>query len=198
MLQVVPYMPGTPIYRDGVLSHLYYCLKKENKVALTFCGEEKNHDSFVAYFDRLKTLQVLCRVADNKDLKPVGFSWVDLPRGVDGARACQCGEAFFGGVTRTRDARDLCKLALAYALEELRIDVLHGVQVVSNIAARNFSLRLGFKEVAIVPKWHYIDGELHDARVVMLKKEDFMPGFLRWKEAQDSTAASENPMEISQ
>jgi hypothetical protein len=187
-LQVVPYMPGSPVYRDGTLSHLYFSLKEEGKIADTFCGEQKNLDQFISYFDRLKTLQVLCRVRENETLQPVGFSWVDMPRGVDGARACQCGEAFFGDVTKTSDARNLARLALAYAFEDLQIDVLHGIQLESNFAARNFSVRLGFKEVAIVPKWHYVDGGLQAARVMMLEKKDFMPGFQKWHDSEKPVA----------
>ena len=170
--------------KDGMLSHLYFKLKEEGTVAQTFCGERKNLDSFIAYFDRLKTLQVLCLVSDSGILRPVGFSWVDNPRGVDGARTCMCGEAFFDGAGRTPAARGLARLALAYAFHDLRIDVLHGVQVVDNIAARNFSMRLGFKECAIVPDYHAIDGKLVDARVMILRKSEFWPGFVEWKERQ--------------
>jgi RimJ/RimL family protein N-acetyltransferase len=67
---------------------------------------------------------------------------------------------------------------------DLRINVIYGIQVVSNYPARNFALRLGFREVGILPKYHYIDGRLEDARVLMLVDEDYLPGFYRWKEAQ--------------
>jgi len=175
-LAVIPYMPGTPVYRDGMLPMLYFKLKEEGKIADCFCGEEKNLDSFIAHFDSLKTLQVLAEL-EGENIIPVGFSWVSMPRGQDGARACQCGEAFFSGSSKRSSARSLAKMAVAYAFNALRIDILHGLQVVTNIAARNFSLRIGFKECAVVPSWHYIDGELVDARIMILRKEDYMPKF---------------------
>lgn len=182
---MVPYMAGTPVYLDRMLPHLFFELKKEDKIAATFCGENKRLDDFVSYFNRIRTMQVLCRVKENLDLDPVGMSWVDLPRGQDGARACQCGMAFYGDVTRTQDAQNLAKLALAYAFEELKIDVFHGVQLASNLRARNFSRRMGFVECAIVPRWHFSDGRLEDARVMILDREDFMPGFNAWFESQE-------------
>ena len=177
-LGVFPYMPGVPVYRDGMLPFLYTKLKEEDKVGSLFCGEEKNMDEFVSFYNRIKTMQVLCRIKENKDLIPVGISWVYMPRGKDGARACQCGEAF------SRDARDLARLAVAYAFTAMKIDVLHGVQLESNYAARNFSIRLGFKECAIVPRWHYINGDLESARIMILKKDDFIPSFEKWIETQ--------------
>ena len=197
-LAVVPYMPGTPVYRDGMLPFLYTKLKEEGKVSATFCGENKTMDSFVSYFDRIKTMQVLCRVGvegDPRRIVPVGFSWVDNPRGEDGQRVAMPGEAFFDGASRTYSARNLARLAIAYAFEDLQIDVLHGVQVVTNFAARNFSMKLGFKEVAIVPKYHFVDGELVGARVMMLEKKDFMPSFQRWFEGEKYGLEKEIPVE---
>lgn len=185
-LAVVPYCPQTPVYYDGMLPHIYSALKAEDKIADMFCGESKNMDAWIAYFDRIKTAQILCRITETKDLVPVGISWVDLPKGSDGARQCQCGMAFFGDASRTEDARSLARLALAYGFEELRVDVFFGVQLASNLAARNFSLKMGFREVAMVPNWHPVDGELLPARVMMLEKEKFMPAFNVWKANQKS------------
>ena len=184
-LQVVPYMNGTPVYVDGMMSHLYYKTKEEGHVATAFCGEEKNHDQFVYYFESLKTMQVCCEVSEVGKLVPVGYTWVMNPRGVDGARLAQPGMCFFGGAGKRGTAQGLAKLALAYAMIDLRINVLLGEQVYSNYAARNFALRLGFKEVATIPNRHVIDGRFEDGRVVMLKDEDFLPKFFQWKEKQE-------------
>jgi RimJ/RimL family protein N-acetyltransferase len=91
---------------------------------------------------------------------------------------------FFGGAGKRGTAQSLAKLALAYAMVALRINVLLGEQVYSNYAARNFALRLGFKEVARIPNRHVIDGRFEDGRVVMLKDDDFLPKFFEWKEKQ--------------
>lgn len=184
-----PYMPGSPVYLDATMPHIYASLKREDKIAAMFCGEHKNQDEFISYYQRIKTAQIACRVKEDLHLDPVGITWLDLPRGVDGARACQCGMAFFGDSTRTEDAQNLAKLALAYAFEDLKIDVLHGVQLESNMAARNFSLALGFVEVATVPRWHCVeevwDNRLEAARVMMLEKIKFMPVFNEWFEKQE-------------
>lgn len=182
-LQMVPYMVGSPVYRDGMLPFLYEKIKAEGSLVDTFCGDQMNSDGFTAFFDRLKTLQVLCRVTTEDKLVPVGFSWVMNAKGVDGARSCECGEAFFDGAAKTPDARALARLALGYAFEALRIDVLFGRQVSSNTAARNFSKRLGFKEIALIPKLHAINGALEDGRIMMLEKENFWPKFLEWKQS---------------
>lgn len=184
-LQVVPYMPGTPVYIDATMPHVYAQLREEEKVTDMFCGEFKSLDEFISYFHALKTAQILCRVKEDLRLEPVGISWVMLPRGVDGARVAQCGFAFFGGSGRSEDSRSLARLGVAYFFEDLRIDVLHGVQVKENLMARNFAQNIGFEEVAIVPKWHFIAGELWDARILMLEKESWMPGFEAWFAGQE-------------
>lgn len=183
-LQVVPFMPGTPVYLDNTLPFLYHSTKAEGNIKTAFCGDDKNLVQFVTYFETLKTMQVCCEVGDGGKLTPVGFTWIVNPAGVDGARVAQPGMCFFGGAGKRGTARSLAKLALAYAMVDLRINVLLGEQVYENYAARNFSLRLGFKEVALVPNRHVIDGKFHDGRVVMLKDEDFLPDFFRWKESQ--------------
>lgn len=192
-LQVVPYMPGTPVYRDGVLPELYLRLRVENKVSLTFCGDDMTMDGFVSYFHRIKTMQVLCMVDEKKDLNPVGFSWVDNPRGVDGQRVAMPGEAFFKGSERV--SRSLAKLALGYVMHDMKVDIFHGVQVVSNYAARNFAIRCGFKEVAIIPKYHFVNGQLEDARIMMLEAKEYLPRFFAWKESIDLTEKTEKPVE---
>lgn len=184
-LQVCPVMPSTPVYVDGLLPHLYWETKRLGKMKDTFCGEDKNLPQFVHYFESLKTAQALCTVSPEGKLWPVGYSWVCMPRGVDGARAAQCGFCFLeDGSNGKSNARDLARLAVAYAFQALRIDVLHGVQQVSNLAARNFSRRIGFTECAIVPGYHAVDGHLEDARVMILRKTDFWPKFIEWKQSQ--------------
>lgn len=188
-VQLVPYMPGTPVYRDGVMSTLYYQTRDEGKLAATFCGDVMNHDHFVAFFQKLKTLQCLCEVNENGKLDIVGYSWVDLPRGVDGARAVMCGFCFFKSAGRRESARDLGRLGLAYWFLDMQIDVVHGVMLESNLRGWNYARRLGFKQVAIVPKYHYADGELVSARVAMVEKAEFVPQFEEWFEAQKAVAA---------
>lgn len=195
-LQVVPYMKGTPVWLDGMLPFLYMKLKEEGKVAATFCGDNKTLDDFVSYFHRNGVMQVLCTVGTPEDpdrLVPVGFSWVDNPRGVDGQRVAMPGEAFFKGSEKV--SRHLAKLSLGYAMHDLRIDIFHGVQCVSNFAAKNFSIRCGFKEVAIIPKYHFVDGHLEDARIMMLEAKDYLPKFFDWKESIDLLEGVEKPVE---
>ena len=189
-LQMVPLMPSTPVYVDGMLSHIYYELKRLGRIEQTMCGDHFNHDKWIHYFESLKTAQILCRVTPAEKLVVLGMSWISNPRGVDGARAVQCGFAFIeDGSSGTSDARNLARLALAYGFIDLRVNCIHGVQVIDNIAARNFAMRLGFREVAQVPNYHAVDGRLVDARVMMLMDEDFLPGFYEWKEKQAKVIA---------
>jgi hypothetical protein len=197
---VFPYMAGVEVFRDGMLPFLYTKLKQEGKVALTFCGENKTMDDFVAYIHRTKVMQVLCEFGeqtnpDNPEeraLIPVGFSWVDMPVGVDGARCAMPGEAFFDNASKRSSARDLARLALGYAMHDLRINIFHGIQLASNIPARNFSIKMGFKEVGIIPKRLYHEGRLQDARVMMLTDEDFLPPFWEWIEGKHLEMKEQN------
>ena len=179
-LQVCPYMPGCPVYRDGVLSALYYRTRDEAKIERVFCGDSLNHDQFISYFERRKTLQVLCRVEENKDLTPMGYSWIDSPKGVDGARSALIGFCFF------REGRRVCvdlgRLGLAYMFEDLKIDTLHGVLLESNLPAVRYADRLGFEECGVVPDYHFHEGRLEGARVMYLRKREFWDRFVEWRE----------------
>jgi hypothetical protein len=180
-LQVVPYMAGTPVFKDGALSLLYYQTRDEGKLDAVFCGDVISHDSFVNFFYTRKTMQVLCEVEANKDLKPVGYSWIDLPKGVDGARSAHTGFCFFNGASERSSARDLARLGIAYWLVALKVNVLHGVLLESNTAAKNFALKVGYKEVCVVPSYHFHDGVLEGARVMVLDGEEWLPTFEDWR-----------------
>ena len=191
-LQLVPYMAGTPVWKDGVLSSLYYATKEDGKLAATFCGDVMNHDAFVAFFQKRQTLQILCEVEGDKSLKPVGYSWVDLPRGIDGARAVMCGFCFFKNAGKRTSARDLGRLGLAYWFLDMGIEVVHGVMLESNIRGRNYAAHLGFRDVALVPKYHFDSEkqELVSARVMMIEKNDFIPGFEEWFDSHKLVATT--------
>lgn len=183
-LQVCPYMAGTPVYRDGMLPFLYYKTKEEGKIESVFCGDVINLDSFVNFFYTRKTMQILAEVEDNKDLKPVGYAWVDLPKGVDGARSAHSGFCFFNDASKRNSARDLARLGIAYWMIDLKINTLHGVLLESNTPARNFAEKVGFQECAVVPRYHYhaAAGELVGARVMVLNDTEFLPEFEKWRE----------------
>jgi RimJ/RimL family protein N-acetyltransferase len=185
--QLVPMMEGTPVFKDGVLSALYYRTKEEGNIGNVFHEDSFGHDNFVAYFQKIRTLQVLCEVNAEENLKPVGYSWVDAPVGVDGARAVLCGFCFFDNAGKREAARALAMLGLAYWFIAMRIDVVHGAISEYNTTARNFSKRLGFREVALVPKWRYVDGRLTNVYVTTLEKEEFMPGFEEWRQENPAT-----------
>ena len=179
-LAVVPYMPGTPVYKDGLLPHLYVRTRDEGKIENTFCGDIPNMDEFIDFFLRRKTMQILCRVKNNSTIHPVGYSWVDAAIGVDGQRSALGSYCFLGDAGKNGDARSLAKIGIAYWMEALRIDVVHGIMVADNIQAVNFARRIGFEHVATVPDRHYYKGKLASARVVMLRKSNFMPKFDVW------------------
>lgn len=186
-LQVVPYMPGTPVYLDGMLPYLYTRTKEEGKIERVFCGDILNMDGFVNYFYTRKTMQVLCMVEPGKEknLKPVGYCWVDNPKGVDGARAAMCGFAFFNEGRRVAVA--LGRLGIAYWVTALKIDVLHGVLLESNFAAAHYAALLGFEDVGVDPEFHYAGGELVGARVMVLRGRHFIPQFQGWFAKQNKS-----------
>jgi RimJ/RimL family protein N-acetyltransferase len=179
-LGVFPYMSGVPVYKDGMLPYLYTKTREEDKIELVFCGDDINQDSFVDFFVKRKTLQVLARIEDDKTIKPCGYCWLDSPVGVDGARAAICGFCFFDEAGKTGDARSLGMLGLAYWMLAMRVDVIHGIMLEGNIQARNFAANVGFKEVAVVPNRHYYKGSLVGARVMMIERNDFELVFEEW------------------
>ena len=184
-LQVCPYMKGTPVYLDETLPFLYRQTRQEQKIEQTFCGDDFNLGQFVAFFEKLGVMQVLCEVEENSRLKPVGYSWMSNPHGIDGARSAACGFCFFGNASKRSSARDLARLAIAYGIIDLKINVGHGIQLASNVQAQNFARRVGFKFVGTVPKYHYFRGELVDASIMVVEDVDFLPKFEEWKSKQD-------------
>lgn len=187
---VIPFAPNTVVYVDGMLSTLFYESKKSGRLQNIFCGDLPTHDEFIRMFapDK-KVLQVLCEVhetgTERERVVPVGYCWIEMPKGIDGARAAMVGFAFF---KRTRYLRDLGMLGIRYWTQGLKVDVLHGVMIWSNKPGIRYAEALGFKVTARVPKFHFYDGELVDAAEVFLEKKDFDPAFEAWHEAQNPVA----------
>jgi hypothetical protein len=186
---VAPFSPGQAVYVDGMLSTLYYRSKDAGILDRVF-WEDVNHDKFIRMFDESKkVLQILCELKhageEEERIVPVGYSWVELPKGVDGARGALCGFAFF---KRSRVMRDLGMLGAAYWIKGLKIDVIHGVMLESNSSAKLYSEAIGFKHIATVPNYIFYQGKLVNARVMMLEADSFLPRFEEWH-------AKENPVE---
>jgi len=175
---VMPFTEGSQVYRDGMLSHLYYETQSAGRLSLVFCGDVPTHDEFIRMFapDK-KVLQVLCEVDEKKDLKPVGYCWVEMPKGVDNERAALCGFAFF---KPSRQVFNLGMLGIAYWMTGLKINVIHGVMLAENKMAIKYAEKLGFVPTAIVPKFHFHNGKLVSALVATLDIIDFLPVFRAW------------------
>jgi hypothetical protein len=170
-LAVLPYSPGSPVYVDGMLSTLYYATKDQGRIEATFCGDSPNHDEFVRSFDPAKkVLQILCEVKADERIIPVGYAWVEMPKGGDGNRAALCGFCF---IKRSRHMIDLGTLGIYYWIDGLKLSVIHGVQLGSNISAMSYASKLGFDLVAKVPFFHYYRGDLVDACVMTLTSDKF-------------------------
>lgn len=179
---VIPFSPGTVVYRDGMLSTLYYRTQEAGLLEKTFCGDNPTHDEFIRMYEpRKKVLQILCEVkshgTEQEKAVPVGYSWIDRHHGVDGERAALCGFCFF---KRTRQLRPLGLLGIYYWINGLKIDVLHGVTLEENTPAQNYAYHLGFEFSAMVPRYHFYNGKLANALVVTLQKERWLPGFEAW------------------
>lgn len=187
---VVPFTPGTVVYRDGMLSTLYYKTKEAGLLEKVLCGDNPDHDHFIRMFDESKkVLQILCEVENvgekTENVIPVGYAWVEAAKGIDGARAAMCGFCFF---RHTRYLRDLGMLGLYYWMKGLKITVLHGVMIESNQAAIRYALKLGFQTTATVPNFHFYQGKLVPARAVMIEAKDFLPQFSKWLESKKCVA----------
>lgn len=187
---VIPFSPGTVVYRDGMLSTLYYKTKEAGLLEKVLCGDKPDHDHFIRMFDESrKILQILCEVEnvgkETENAIPVGYAWVEAPKGIDGARAAMCGFAFF---RHTRYLRDLGMLGLYYWMDGLKITDLHGVLLEPNRAAIRYAEKLGFIKTATVPRFHFYNGDLVPAVAMLLESKDFLPQFSKWFETKKLVA----------
>lgn len=184
---VIPFSPGTVVWVDGMLSTLFYRTKALGRIKTTFCGDSPDHDQFIRMFDpSKKVLQILCEVENQgtpeEQCHPVGYAWIEVPKGVDGERAAMCGFCFF---KRSRYMYDLGMLGIYYWMDGLKINVVHGVMLESNLPAKRFAEKLGFVTTAVVPKFHSLEGKLVSAREMMVEDSDFRPVFENWFESRE-------------
>jgi len=176
---VMPFSPGTDVYVDGMLSRIYYQLRDQNRLENTFCGDIPNHDKFIESFSLSKrATQILCE-QDGTLIKPVGLSWVELPKGEDGQRAAMCGFAF---VKRSRQMLNLGRLGIYYWMDGMKINTVHGVMLESNLMALEYARKLGFYIGPTIPKFHFVRGKMQGAIVVHIEDNDFLPPFEPWFE----------------
>jgi RimJ/RimL family protein N-acetyltransferase len=183
---LIPYDKAWPVFPDGVLGHLYLRTKQDRLAETVFCGGETfSFDWFVSFFaDTRKTVSQIYCLKNGAELIPIGYCWVSAASGRDGARRAPFGFLFFREYWGRPELRDLVMLCLAYWFEVLKIDVLHGFTLADNFLAQNFARRFHFTEVGTVPKLLHRQGDLTDARVVMLEKDTFEPRLKAWRERQ--------------
>lgn len=184
---LVPYDRAWPLFPDGLLGHLYLRTKQDGLLDTVFCGVETlDFDWVVGYLgSKSVTLQIYCLQEEAKPLTPIGYCFVMGTSGKLGARRANFGFTFFKEYWGRTEVRDLVTLCLAYWMEVLKIDVLHGVTLADNFLSRNFSRNFGFEEVAIIPKFLYRQEELVGARIVMLDRATFEPRFETWRQAHN-------------
>jgi hypothetical protein len=175
---VLPFCKGSLVWKDGMLSTIYYSLKELDRLETTFCGDSPDHDEFIRDFDpSRKVAQILCEVGEESKLHPVGIAWVELPKGVKGERAALCGFAFF---KRSREMYNLGRMGIYYWMAGLDINVVHGVMLHSNLQAIKYAIKMGFSVSFPIPRFHFYQGKLVSAVAVTLEDHDFLPTFEPW------------------
>lgn len=178
---LVPYSKSWKVFPDGLLGHLYLRTKQDERLEMIF-DTGMDFDGFVSYFAKKTVAMQVYAMKEGPDLIPAGYCWVDDVVGRDGARRAVFGLCFFKEYRGRREVADLGWQSLKYWFTELKIDVLFGITMESNLQARNFARRYSFKEIGVMEKFMYRQGNLTSGRLVMLDRETFEPRYQRWLE----------------
>lgn len=169
---LIPYASQWPVFPDGLLGHLYLRTKQDKRLELVF-DHGINFDKFVTYLSKKSlALQIYCLKTEDQ-LIPCGYCWVDDFAGAEGARRAMFGLCFFKEYRGRPEVAELGWLSLAYWFRELHIDVLYGITMASNLQALLFARRFSFTTIGTCPRFLYRQGELTDAKVVLLERERF-------------------------
>ncbi len=112
----------------------------------------------------------------------IGAGWISQAEGKDGARKAAFGFWVYRESWGTTEAHDLCRFALKWWFEVFRVDILYATSLKTNRLAVNFALRrFGFQKLCDLPMFFPQDGQLMDATLICLKKEDFDVVYDRWR-----------------
>jgi hypothetical protein len=180
---MIPYRAdATEFWPEDYIVSIYYRLVTEDLLTTIFPGMGFDHlNKFVNYMSRKSWL--VCLTRNERDITDTaGFGYITETNGVDGARNAGFGFGFFKAWHATPEARFLSWFMLDFWLERLNIDVLFGTTLKANGLARNFSLNFGFKGHTEIPKFFFRNGQLEDATIMLLEKQDFLPKYEAWRE----------------
>ena len=183
---LVPYrQEATNFFPEDFLVSLYCRLVQEDLLHTIFPGMNFKHlNQFINYMSTHPSLICLTR-NEGEILDTAGFGYITENDGVDGARKAGFGFGFFRDHWATEVPRTLSWFMLAFWMNELKIDVLFGTTLKANGLAKNFSLNFGFKNHMDVPKLFFRNGQLEDATIMLLEREDFEPRYQAWRETWD-------------
>lgn len=188
---MVPYREdATSFFPGDFLMSLWCRLQQEDLLTTIFPGVPLNHpNKFIRYMSTRPTL--ICLTRNGSDITDTaGIGYIAESNGVDGARNASFGFGFFRDHWATPEARTLSWFMLAFWMERLKIDVLFGTTLRANGLAKNFSLNFGFKGHMDIPKLFFRNGELQDATIMLLEKEEFLPKYEAWRETWDLVPAA--------
>ncbi len=182
---MVPYREdGNRFFPETFMVSLYQRMQQQDLVNLIFPGMGITHlHKFIAFVNTHPFLVGFVRnPATGEIVDTAGFGYITESDGVDGARKAAFGFGFFKEWHGTKEVRSLGWFFLAFWMKNLKIDVLFGMTLKANRLARNFSYNFGFRGHADIPKLFFRNGELQDATIMYLLREDFDPLFDQWRE----------------
>lgn len=167
---ILPFGDGST-FPEEFLVWLYGKVKREGNMAERILPDTTfNLNQFIDYF--MKHPPLIGALRETNEI--IGFAWLNEIYGPVGGRRGSLGFGFFKKYWGTDDIRDCSRFFLQWWFEELKIDVMFGNTLKTNLAAQAFSREMGFQKVADIPKFFTVKGKMATCTLLMLEKQDFL------------------------
>jgi RimJ/RimL family protein N-acetyltransferase len=158
-------------FPEDFLVGLYFKTRDQGLLDLVLPGME---DHSLGAFIKLLYGKPLLVGLDKTNNNVAAYAWIWGVEGQDGAKKASLGFLFFREYHGKPITKSLARLALRWWFVKDNVDVMYGTILSSNHVARNYAKRLGFKELADLPRFFIREGRFQDATLIVMLKEDFL------------------------
>jgi len=172
LVKLWPYSRG--LYPRDILYRVWAAMEQDNAAHLVFHGQQVPSDmiytwrgdltEFIKYFDQPTRLLVICECIEDKEI--AGFIWFDDV--VPGFRALA--NIFFRRKYYGQVSHEASILAKEYAFDGLGIKSLWAFT--PWLWAAKHAESIGFEKIVVLPGLYIVDGQLRDAYVLKLNREE--------------------------
>ena len=167
---VFPLFHERESFPEDTLNLIYHRLVSEDLLADLCHDRNVTEEEFVKFVGEETLAYILIDLSTNQI---AGIGWFDDIEESDYLKKARSAVAFFKEYQLPRVTEAFGKMLLSHAFNVLECSTVWGMTPASNVLVQRFCRRIGFRYVATIPNFCSRRGEVTDALICVMTREEF-------------------------